>query len=426
MTKRNTILSSANIQTNGLMNHSTSSTIVWLDRLWVLALLVVLIAGLLLLRSGQSCAYLGTDFRGYYAAAQIARQRGFDQVYDQAIQEEYQSTLLMKCPGAPAWAPLLPVYMPYLPVYVLVVLPLTYLDYSTSYLLWVLLNLLGLLAYLLYFSRSMGVKANLKRSLQWSLCVPLLSNLALGQMNVFLVIFVGEFILAYSRGRQTLSGFWLAAMLMKPHTLVILLPGLVISQNWRVLYGFSTGALIVLVSSIFIGGVDGVGASIQMATQFAGPLIQTAPSMMNFRALALNLESVGLDRFAWAIAIFGMALSSGLVFYLWRQKAPVKGISFILLTVATLAATFAVTWHSHFYLLMILLPALLYLDSNGCIPLSGRWVWIAGPPLLYLLLYLFHPATAREGFGLGMLALNLGLLVWAANKQFHKEDFVIA
>jgi hypothetical protein len=396
-------------------NHPSNLVNGLLDRLWVLALLAMLVTGSLMFRSGRYCAYFGTDFRGYYAAAQIVRELGFDKVYDQAVQVEYQSSLLMKCPGTGAVAPPLQVYMPYMPIYMLVILPLTYLDFTTSYALWSLVNMVGLIAYLHYFLIAAGSSISLKLILQWIVCVPVLSNLALGQMNVLLVICLGEFVLAFIHGRFLRSGVWLGVMLIKPHTLILILPGLIIGRKNRTLVGFGLGTLAVLVSSVLVSGLAGVTNSIQLAVQFAGPLIQTAASMMNFRALALNLGLVWPAWLAWAIAICGMVLSSGLVIYLWRRDAYVSRESIILLILATFTATFAVSWHSHFYLQMLLLPLLLFLDSKSILPQSGRWVWIVGPPLLYLLLILINPATAREGFGLGMLALSLGLLVWAAN-----------
>jgi hypothetical protein len=39
--------------------------------------------------------------------------------------------------------------------------------------------------------------------------------------------------------------------------------------------------------------------------------------------------------------------------------------------------------------------------------------WLLVPPLVYLLIYQFIPSLARNGFGMGMLALDLLLLAWA-------------
>lgn len=391
----------------------------------MVAMVILLVITVQVYRSARYCAYLGTDFRGYYAAAQIAWQRGFSEVYDQQTQEHYQAALPHRCPNSSYAPPLLSVYMPYLPVFVLVALPLILLDFTSAYYLWVLLNLVVLLLYLLHFAKSIGERANLFRVFQWMLCVALISNLFLGQMNVLLAIFLGEFVLAFMQGRRYLSGFWLGGMLMKPHTLILLLPGLVMSKSWKALLGFAGGAATILGGSLLLGGVQGVWSSIWMAYRFAGSLIQTAPTMMNFRGLALNLELVFPDWLAWAVAIWGMILVVVLSLYLWLRCFSETAPRFILLILATLGATFAVTWHSHFYLLMLFIPILLFLDLKGLIPESWVWAWMAIPPALYILLYLVNPQQARNWFGISMLALNLFLFAWAARRLLARGNIPV-
>ena len=388
-------------------------------------MVILLVITVQVYRSARYCAYLGTDFRGYYAAAQIAWQRGFSEVYDQQTQEYYQAALPHRCPDSSYAPPLLSVYMPYLPVFVLVALPLILLDFTSAYYLWVLLNLVLLLLYLLHFAKAIGERANLFRIFQWMLCVALISNLFLGQMNVLLVIFLGEFVLAFMQGRRYLSGFWLGGMLIKPHTLILLLPGLVMSKSWKALLGFAGGAATILGGSLLLGGVQGVWSSIRMAYRFAGSLIQTAPTMMNFRGLALNLELVFPDWLAWAVAIWGMILVVVLLLYLWLRCYTETAPLFILLILATLGATFAVTWHSHFYLVMLFIPILLFLDLKGLIPESWVWAWMAIPPALYILLYLVNPQQARNWFGISMLVLNLFLFAWAARRLLARGNIPV-
>jgi hypothetical protein len=393
-----------------------SSGYLWLDRAWLVLLVILAAYSFNLYRSGRYCSFLGTDFRGYYAAAQIARQRGFAEVYNQPTQEQYQAALAYRCPDGGLAPPLLSVSMPYLPVFVLVFLPLTYLDLTSAYLIWTITNLAALYFYLGHFTSILGKRAGWTRTLQWSLCLPVFSNLALGQMNVFPMICLGEWVLASLRGRSYLAGLWLGGLLVKPHILVLLLPGLVIRKHWRSLAGFLSSALAIGLASMLLGGWQGVWSAVQLAARFSGSLIQTGPTMMNFRALALNLEALLPAGLAWAAAIYGMLLVGGYTFYLWKRPFPGTGVGFIFLTVATLAATFATTWHSHFYLLMLLLPCMLALDTKQLISPAWRWAWIAGPPLTYALFYLVSPQQARSWFGLGMLALNLLLLAWAAGR----------
>lgn len=389
----------------------------WLDFVWILVPVAFLATALGLLQPGRSCAYLGTDFRGYYASAQIALKYGFSQVYDQELQNEFQDNLLMHCPDGSFSPPLLHVSMPYLPVFVLLFVPLTLFGYTTSYLFFSILNLVVLAAYLLRFYKALGIKPSFYKLLEWFVCLPVLSNLVLGQMNIFLVVCFGEFILASLNGKQVRSGGWLAGMMIKPYTLILLLPGLAVSQRWRVLFGFAVGVVTVFGSSILLAGVDGIIASLNLAIRFAGSLIHTGPSMMNWRALALNLKALLPDWLSWGIAIFGMAVVTAIILREWYQFKPEKGNRFFLLALSTLAATFTLSWHSHFYLMLLLIPILASMDHLHQIPSSLLAAWVFAPLGLYVLFSFKDENLARNMLGLGYFGFNLILLTWAIRYQ---------
>ncbi len=304
--------------------------------------------------------------------------------------------------------------MPYLPVFVLFFLPLTLLDFTTSYLLWVCLNLAFLVIYLMFFSKAIGEQIGGFRLFQWVICIPVIANLFLGQMNLWLVICLGEFTRYAMTGWRVRSGYWLGGMLLKPQTLVLFLPGLVLGQNWGALLGFLASLLIILGISLVLAGPQGLAANALLMVKFAGPLVQTAPSMMNFRALALNLSSHLPAWTTWAVGIAATSLVVFSVLWYWREHSGGPQSRFALLLLATCAGAFAITWHSHFYLLMCLIPLLLYLDQNKKLPLSVSSVWLFGPFILYGVASLVRPDLVRNLFGLGMLALNQFLLTWAA------------
>jgi hypothetical protein len=384
----------------------------WMDAAWLLLMLTLLAAFLLNNPGGSLCAQIGTDYRGYYSSAQIARQHGFARVYDDALQDEYQHALLVRCPGGKLEAGLR-VSMPYLPVYVVLFLPLTALDITQSYLIFTLVNAAGLALYLVRFNKAMQAPLSGLRLVQWILCLPALASLYLGQMNLLLVIALGEFTLAMLRGQEKRGGLWLGLMLMKPHTLILLLPGLLAGRRWRALLGFGAGAAAVLGASLLLAGTQGVLESNRLALRFAGPLIQTAPTMMNWRGLALNLALILPDWIAWGLAVAGMILTAGVVLVLWLSRPGGSPSRWVLLILATYAATCAVAWHAHFYLLMPLIPLLACLDGQRRLPTGILAAWLLGPPLVYLLAYLINPQFVRNGFGMGMLVLDLLLLSWS-------------
>ena len=53
-------------------------------------------------------------------------------------------------------------------------------------------------------------------------------------MNIWLLVFVSEFLIANRRGREVRSGFWLGGLLLKPQTLILLLLGLLIARRFKI------------------------------------------------------------------------------------------------------------------------------------------------------------------------------------------------
>jgi hypothetical protein len=300
--------------------------------------------------------------------------------------------------------------MPYLPVFVLLFLPFTLFDFTSSYIIWLSLQLGMFLFYLRHFPKAFGERASTFRILQWGICIPLIANLYLGQINAFLVVLFGEFVLALSRGKKRVSGLWLSTLLIKPHTLILLIPGLLVSQNWSLLAGFAIGSGVIIGASHLLAGFQGLASMLRLTYQFAGPLIQTASGMMNWRALALNLEAIIPPWTAWliagvgAIVIFGVVLRRGRH---WRFRSSTQ---LVLLAVVTGFGTFIVSWHSHFYMLILLVPLLLYLDTRKVLTPNQLTAWLLGPPVIYISVHLLNPDLKHNLFGMGMLALNIWML----------------
>ena len=407
----------------------------WLDRIWWVWLAAVLVSAFTLYQTGYICRYTATDFRGYYASAQIAWQQGFAHVYHQPTQDGYQAELPLTCPdGSLGWPPLR-VSMPYLPAFVVLFLPLPVLEFSSSYIGWTLFNLMVLILYCWRFGRALSATVSGLKLFEWAICLPLLATLSLGQMNVFLMVCLGEFTLALVRGKEIRSGLWLAGMLIKPHSLILLLPGLAVGRRWRPLLGFLAGAGLILWTSYLLAGAQGLEGMLGMVFQFADPAFGTAPAMMNWRSLALNLQAIAPAWLAWGLALAGMALVAVLGLALWRiqpaqshaenaaslasvgqvidpERATPPSLWTLHLILATYAATCAIAWHSHFYMLLPMVPFLLYLDSLNRVPTGLLALWIWGPPVVYGLLAWVDPGLARNGLGLGMLGFNLIFFAW--------------
>jgi hypothetical protein len=386
----------------------------WLNRAGLILLGLFLVVMGVIYSRPENCVLLATDFRGYYATAQIVLQHGFAAVYDPQLQQAYQAVLPIRCLDGTLAGPALDVLVPYFPVFILVLLPWQALDFTTSYLVWSVINLVVLALYLRFLTARLAVRPSWLRLLQWLVCLPVLANLALGQINILWVIGLGEFVRGMIAGKPGRAGLWLGLLLLKAHILILLLPGLLAARQWRVLAGFGASLSILVGASWVLAGGEGLRGMFGVVSEFAGPEFLSAPAMMNWRALALNLAKVFPGWAAWGVAALGMGLTAALVVWSWRRAArkPFSVDSFLFLVLISLAGACAVSWHSNLYLQIGLLVPLAALDGRGRIPAGLRWFWIGGPPFLFGMLSLWEPTGARNGLGIGLLVVNLGLVLW--------------
>lgn len=364
---------------------------------------------------------VGGDYRAFRASAEIALSIGFAQVYDLDTQEEFQRPLY------DAYARLDPLYAtvptPYFPAFILLFVPFMLLPPPPSFLLWTGLNVALLVLYLRRFTRVLAVP--LERGL---LAVVLLSycsylNVLFGQVNVFLLVGLGEFYLAIRQGREFRGGLWLGLMLLKPQSLLLLLPGLLLGRRWRAVAGAAAAGLAVLGVSLLLGGTAGLQNLARLVFQYSEGLPTNVPQyMMNWRAVQANLEDLGVPVVGWVAAIAGMVVTSGLGLSLWFRPSDPASPRFALTLLGTYAATCAVTWHAHIQMAMPLLLLLLLLESSGGLPRKVLNAWALIPAAVFFVALLPLPADRGELTGFSVLLLNLYLVGWSlkrCGKQKH-------
>lgn len=366
---------------------------------------------------------VGVDFRACFASARIAATMGFSQVYDLAVQKEVQDALMT--PYAPLGAETIPT--PFLPVFVLPFIAFLPLGLGGGFSLWTLLNIAFLVIYLDRFTRGIG---------GWSfpalalLSFPVFQTLFLGQVNAWLLFCAGEFLRAWEQNRPFRSGMWLGGLLLKPQTLLFLLPVLLLKRKWKSLAGFAVVGSGVAVSSLGLAGWKGMSAWWALLTRYPGGLSATNPEVMgNFRMLGWLL-SLGVPSWlAWGIAfaLGGFVALMALIATFRPERREEEEFPFL----ALLAATCAVAWHSHTHMAAVLVPPLLRQVATGRISGSLWLFWVVLPPVAYLLGIASIPLlTALEvplppipGFTWPALAM-LGLQVYfvAREVRWPKRD----
>jgi hypothetical protein len=377
--------------------------------------------------------YIGADFRVFRASAEIAVTQGFGQVYDiapQGAQDTVQSRLYQEYATGPERANYAVIPLPYLPAYVLLFLPLLLLDPLSGFIIWTILNAAGLVLYLWRFRRALPAYQGRDLTLLLLLSYPAFLNLFFGQVNLLLLICLGEFYLALVRGREFASGLWLAGLLLKPQVLFLLLPGLLLRGRWRALAGCAAASLPILGLSLLLGGVQGMWDWAQLVLLYPGGVATNVPElMMNWRALAFNLEALLPTAAAWGIGWAGLGLTALAALSLWLRRVEPSSPRFAVVLLGTYAATCAVAWHAHVHMALPLLAVFLALEASRQLPRPALNAWAILPALVFFVTILvvprIAPGLAGPGLlavpGLTMLALNLFLLGWAVRTLWRRE-----
>ena len=187
----------------------------------------------------------GTDFPEFYAAAKVVKDGRGHQLYDPAIQQQFQIQFTGR----------IGTYFNHPAFEALFYLPFAAAPPQRAYVLWSLLNL-GLL---IAIARSLQHYAFTRVGWQVLLALflvfaPVLLNLLQGQDSVLLLFFVAMSFVALARGNEFLAGCLLACGLFKFHLILPLALILAVNRTKRFLLGFLLLAVVLILISVAICG----------------------------------------------------------------------------------------------------------------------------------------------------------------------------
>ncbi|MCX8068090.1 MAG: glycosyltransferase 87 family protein [Anaerolineae bacterium] len=361
--------------------------------LFAMGTLYLLLALGLLLNEGLF-SLIGVDFRVFFASAQIAWEEGFPKVYDLSTQEVVQQTLVAPYTSSRVGT----LWFFYPPPFLLPFLPLVPLGIARGFLVWLLVNLLLFIGYLNRFLQATEGSERPLRSAHLAsgpnerlllislalLSFPSFTNLLCGQVNVWLMVCVGEFQRNWGRNPFR-SGLWMGGLLIKPQVLLLILPFLILSGEWKVLSGFSVVLVAIGVLSFMLLGPKGMEVWVTQFISHTGNEPSLHPQLMiNFRMVG-ELLSIWLPEIAPELSAglsIGVALLALLYAIRVNKRASEQREEMLLLL---LAATTIVSWHMHAHTALILLPPLLYHVLTGQISTRFFTLWTLLPPAVYFL-----------------------------------------
>jgi hypothetical protein len=296
---------------------------------------------------------------------------------------------------------------------------------------WEILNFLGTIAYLWFFSNKVrGRSPQGHLIILMMVSAPVFLNLFTGQVNLLLAISAGEYLRAAIAGRRFQSGLWLGGLLLKPQCLILIVPALVLQRSFRTVVGLAVASLTFFAASFLLGGVESMSRLTQLWLGYATGLPTNDVSlMMNWRMMGDQLANIIAPTYAWIVALTGLVVTVLATLALWLRPAQTGSPRFMISVIGTFAATGAVAWHSHVHMAMLLIPALmlLYLTQRGALGNLLQW-WVFLPPGLYFVRLTLAAAvhvdilpSQASGFvdflaGVGSFGLNLYVLGWAIRK----------
>jgi hypothetical protein len=373
-------------------------------------------------KQNKLCLNLAVDYCAYWSAGQLASAHGYAGMYDQSLMARYQAPLYPSQDDPSTPARIIP--FPYFPVYVLPFQLFALLDLHSSFLIYTLLNLLGLILYLRFFFKNLtGQPLPVRLLLMSVLSMPVFLNLFWGQANIFLGICVGEFLRAHLNHKSYRSGLWLGGLLFKPLLLILIIPALLIQRSYRALIGFLVILAGMLLSTYLMIGTTGIQNLFDILFASAqGGSASNPAIMMNWRMLGFHLTTISSATLDWVVIIIGTLITAGATWLIARRSFMPDRFKTTAALLGIFAATGAISWHAHFPQSLVLLPFFVFLSFQNRPAWHLFQFWTFTPILLTLFAYILAIATDLSPgvksainlqIGFTGLILNLVVLSWA-------------
>jgi hypothetical protein len=281
---------------------------------------------------------------------------------------------------------------PYPPIFLALFAPFTIPPPQIGFLLWTIANLL--LAIPVARSLAAHFPADQRRSVTTLLLLffPFVMALFVGQMVIILLFAFWKAYEALERGDDFRAGMWLGLLLIKPQYAVVLLTILLFKRRFWAIGGSAVTALMVLLSSLLVGGVDGIVAYVRMILidypNYSGGLAIDPQSMISWRALVLNLiPNVGKIDGLVLTALLSL-VSLVMLAVIWRGAWNPRSPRFANQMLATMIVTLLVAYHSQVHgAVLLMVPGALIAAGSPSSPFIKKLILVSvfAPPFATVL-----------------------------------------
>ncbi len=240
--------------------------------------------------------YIGIDFRLWYSTGQIIKDYEIASVYDLSKQSTYQKVIYDEYAiyNEAYSIPFFPLRLPYLPIFIIPFRLLTLFPILKAFIYWEIVNGLITFLYLLLWLRRLECCDNLLILFMVGyFSIYNFLNLIFSQVNLIILIAIGESIVAIKRNQGFLAGVWLSLCFIKPQCIFPLLPiSMLIYKRYRFVMGFTFGGIVLIICSIMFGGFRSMYLMMNLYKDWPNYM---GTSGMTWKALSENLVQRGLS-----------------------------------------------------------------------------------------------------------------------------------
>ena len=279
------------------------------------------------------------DFVLYYSAASIVADGKGRQLYDLAVQKNYQKESRV----APQTRPLPFNHLPY---ELLVLLPLARFSFITAHIVWAALNLLLLVTILLRLAPYVTATPRYLLTLMFLAFFPTLTTLKMGQDSLITTYLLTETFISLKHQRYGVAGCLLGLGLYKPQFVLPMAAILFCHRRWSAVGGFLlTAALLMVISLAMVGWQGSTGLLALWLPMTERGNVVWPELMLNLRGLLfmiLSLAGVASATNLWTL-VFSLLVFLITLLY-WRRDTDEStdcfGLQFALAVIMTALVSF--------------------------------------------------------------------------------------
>ena len=255
---------------------------------------------------------IGMDFRVFYTAGKLARDKDFTGIYDgQKLEESWRKAFDITMPGK--------AHISYPPLVLMVWAPLSKLTYPVALSIWIGAPFLILLGLIYTLTRSY-------LALAATLLSPLfLYSALMGQTGYLISCFLVGGLISLDNKRYILAGVLFAMLSFKPHLAVAIPLCLIVTQQWKTIAsGVLTFVILVALSCLILGAdawlafYDHFGQSLE--SEYRAGEISTASSFTLWN-IFLNITHNKIA--AASIHGIGAIVATILTIYTWKNTTKI-------------------------------------------------------------------------------------------------------